>query len=77
MPKVPVKTHIQRILEKNGWTKTSTVPLEYNKADITLTLTRWAITAARTSTWTLDPDVRYVLGWLDRHHIPIRIWRGP
>lgn len=77
MPKVPVKTHVQRILENNGWAKTSVSPLEYTKLTVTLTLHRWGIKAARTTTWTLDPDVHDVLGWLDRHHVPIRIWRGP
>jgi len=77
MPRVPLKTHTQRILENNGWAKTSTTPLEYSKLGITLTLARWGILAARTATWSLDPDVKDVLGWLDRHHIPIRLWRGP
>jgi len=77
MPSVPVKTHTQRILENNGWAKTSISPLEYTKSGITLTLDRFGITAARTATWTLDPDVHDVLGWLDRHHIAIRLWRGP
>jgi hypothetical protein len=71
---MPAKTHLERWLERDGYSKTSADPLEYSKATITLTLSPFAVTAARTDTDVIPPAVLAALHPIAEAWIPVALW---
>jgi len=74
MPSVPVQTHIEKWLIKQGYTKTSVTPREYTKGTITLRVTRFQITQARGAGGNIDPLILAALTTARQHYIPILLW---
>lgn len=74
MPSVPTQTHVEKWLIKQGYSKTSTLPLQYSKATITLTLSRFAITAAAGASGPVDPLILAALTTAAHDYIPITLW---
>jgi hypothetical protein len=75
MPSVPTQTSIEKWLLAHGYSKTSTTPLEYTKADVVFTLSRYAITAARDATGPMPAAALAALRIAAGAHIPIALWK--
>jgi len=75
MPSVPKQTHIQKWLLAQGYSKTSTTPLEYTKAGVVFTLSRYAITAARDASGPMPAAALAALRLAAGAHIPIALWK--
>jgi len=75
MPSVPTQTHIQKWLLSQGYSKTSTTPLEYTKGAIVMTLSRYAITAARDASGPMPAAVLAALRLAALAGIPVALWK--
>jgi hypothetical protein len=75
MPSVPAQTHIEKWLLSQGYSKTSTTPLEYTKSGIVFTLSRYAIIAARDATGPMPGAVLDALRLAAGKCIPIALWK--
>jgi len=74
MPSVPKKTHLEKWLLKQGYTKTSVTPREYTKGTITVRVSRYAIIQARGAAGNIDPLILAALTTARKQYIPITLW---
>jgi hypothetical protein len=74
MPSVPVQTHLEKWLLKEGYVKTSTTPREYTKGTITFRVSRFQIVQARGAGGNIDPLILSALTTARQHYIPISLW---
>jgi hypothetical protein len=74
MPSVPVQTHVEKWLIKQGYTKTSVTPREYTKGTITFRVTRFQIVQARGAGGNIDPLILAALTTARINYIPISLW---